>query len=158
MSETHLPAIAAPHMSAAPAHPHTPEVDTWAQLQAGTLHILQTITIVTLTGAVSCVAVHYLLPVMLRLLMRPVQDGIWLLAATALLPEYLLTTALRTTGRPPLAAAYAFDDAIIWSAQTARSTAELILRLSSRTAQRVHPAVTALIAGGIALRVTLGSA
>jgi hypothetical protein len=157
MTEFRLLAAAPPRVWDGPAPPPAAARDLWADLQAGLLHVFQTLAVVAVTAAVSCVAVRYLVPVALRVLMRPVQDAISLLATAAVLPEYLLTTVLRATGRAPLPAAYAFDDMVAWWARTMRGAAQLVLELSSRTARRMHPLITALIAGGIALRLAVGS-
>jgi hypothetical protein len=108
------------------------------------------------SAGAACVIVRFLLAPVLRALIEPVQEVITVLAITVLLPEYALTTAMRGLGRQPLRVAYDFGDSVSWSARQARNTIHSVLRISSLAAGRVPPAITAMIAGGIALGHAVG--
>jgi hypothetical protein len=118
--------------------------------------VFQTVAVVAVSAGTACVIVRFLLPPVLRALVEPAQEVIDVLAMTMLLPEYALTTAMRGLGRQPLRVSYDFGDSVSWSARQARTTVRSLLGISARMVRRMPPAITAVIAGGIALGHAVG--
>lgn len=132
----------------------------WSSVVASALESLirffQSITLVALIIAVACVVVRWVVPLVLEILIKPLQDGIAAVAGLALLPEYALTTIMRWMGRSPFRIAYDLGDAIAWVVRTSCVTVRITFDGLSRAARSVHPAIVAVISGGIALGHVLG--
>ncbi|MDQ3763196.1 MAG: hypothetical protein M3460_16610 [Actinomycetota bacterium] len=120
------------------------------------LRIVEAIILAALAITVACIVVRWILPPVLEILARPLQDGIAAMAGLILLPEYALTTIMRRMGKAPLHISYDLGDAIAWMARTLCSAVRVILSGISRTARCVHPAIIAVISGGITIGQTLG--
>lgn len=132
----------------------------WSRVVASALESLisfcQSIILVALVIAVTCVVIRWVVPLTLRILTRPLQDSIAAVAGLVLLPEYLLTTIMRRMGRSPFCIAYDLGDATAWTVRTLCVTVRITFGGLSRAARSVHPAIVAVISGGIALGHVLG--
>lgn len=132
----------------------------WSSVVASALESLisfvQSIILVALIVTVTCVVIRWIVPLTLEILTRPLQDGIAAVAGLVLLPEYALTTIMRRMGRSPFRIAYDFGDTIAWIVRTLCATVRITFGGLSRAARSVHPAIVAVISGGIALGHVLG--
>lgn len=132
----------------------------WSRVAASALDFLisfcRSIILVVLVITATCVAVRWVVPLILRILARPLQDGIVAVAGIVLLPEYLLTTIMRRRGRSPFCIAYDLGDATAWTVRTLCATVRITFGGLSRAARGVHPAIIAVISGGITLGHVLG--
>lgn len=132
----------------------------WSRVVASALESLmrffQSITLIALITAVACVVVRWIVPLVLEILTKPLQDGIAAVAGLVLLPEYALTTIMRWMGRSPFRIAYDLGDAMTWVVRTSCVTVRITFEGLSRAARSVHPAIVAVISGGIALGQVLG--
>lgn len=120
------------------------------------MRFFQSITLIALITAVACVVVRWIVPLVLEILTKPLQDGIAAVAGLVLLPEYALTTIMRWMGRSPFRIAYDLGDAMTWVVRTSCVTVRITFEGLSRAARSVHPAIVAVISGGIALGQVLG--
>jgi hypothetical protein len=116
----------------------------------------QTLTMLVLSVALTCVVVRWLLPFVLHSITEPIQDGIAVLAGLMLLPEYILTTIMRRMGKSPLRISYDFGDVVVWIARTLRVTVRIVFDGAARACYSIPPTVVAIISGGLALAHTLG--
>jgi hypothetical protein len=97
--------------------------------------------------AVACVVVRWLLPLVLRLSQRPLQDLIDLTAALLVLPECLLSsTCRRVVGMPPRIS-YEYAAAIGWAAHIVHSVLGRAFPVVARIAGRIPAPVVAVVAG-----------
>jgi len=132
----------------------------WSSVVASALESLisffHAITLVALIVAVTCVAIRWVLPLVLEILTGPLQDCIAAAAGLVLLPEYALTTIMRRMGRSPFHIAYDLGDAIAWAVRTLCVTVRITFDGLSRTARSIHPAIVAVISGALALGHVLG--
>lgn len=120
------------------------------------IHFVRSIILVAVIVTIACVAIRWVVPPVLEILTRPLQDSIAAMAGLVLLPEYALTTIMRRMGRPPFGIAYDLGDAIAWAVRTLRVTVQVVFDNLARVARGTHPAIVAVISGGIALGHVLG--
>jgi hypothetical protein len=123
---------------------------------SGWVSAAHAIVAAAVVSAGACIGIRFLAPAVLHGMIKPVQDGIALVAIAILLPEYLVTTALRRFDRRPPRLAYDLGDCVSWLASLAGATVSVILGASSRAADSVHPAVVAVLAAGLVLGHSLG--
>ncbi|WP_275295683.1 hypothetical protein [Amycolatopsis sp. La24] len=107
---------------------------------AAFLHGLVTAALVI---AVVCLAVRFLLPVVLHLLVEPVRDCVSLAAALFLLPEYWVSRSRRREGTVPIPFAYAYGDGIAHLAGLGDRSVVLLFRSLARAAAKAPPLAVA---------------
>jgi hypothetical protein len=107
--------------------------------------------VVVATALLAALLMCWVLPPVLRAVIVPVQDGISALATLAVLPEYLITTALRHADRKPPRLAYDYSAAVTGVARQGRTVTGLLLGGVSRGAAKAHPLLVAVAFGALAL-------
>lgn len=110
-----------------------------------------------LVVVVACVAVRWLLPLVLRLLRRPVQELVQLVGACLVLPEYWVSWAVRrvTGGSPPLLV-YEYGHAVGWAARLAHHAVDRVFTVVANVAARLHVAVVGVAAGAVEIGLLVG--
>lgn len=115
------------------------------------LSVLREIALIALLVAVACVAVGWVLPLVLQAAAEPLTDGVAFLAAVLLLPEYWLSIAVRERRGSPPAISYQYGDAVAGTAQVLqRLLRELCLGLAEGARLTPLPLVAIAV---VALRV-----
>lgn len=107
--------------------------------------------VVVASALAATLLVRWVVPPVLRAVITPIQDGIGALATLIVLPEYLVTTALRHADRRPPRLAYDYSAAVTGVARQGRAVAGLLLGGVSRGAAKAHPLLVALAFGALAL-------
>jgi hypothetical protein len=98
-----------------------------------------------LVAAMICVAVRYLLPVVLTALVEPLCGVVGMLAALLVLPEFWISTAYRRNGDAPPHLAYLYGDGVCRLARIGHRGVRLVLRSLARAAHMVPPLAVALV-------------
>jgi hypothetical protein len=99
---------------------------------------------VLVTAAV-CLAVRYLLPVVLTALVEPLCGVVGMLATLLVLPEFWISTACRRDGGGPPHLAYLYGDGVCRLARIGHRGVRLFLQSLARAARTVPPAAVALV-------------
>jgi hypothetical protein len=102
-------------------------------------------------SAASAALVHWVVPAVLGGLVGPLQGSLAAAAGLVLLPEFLLTTALRRTGRAPLRLAYDLGDVIVWVVSAWRTMVRRLLDGLSRGARAAPPVAVGGVSGVLTL-------
>jgi hypothetical protein len=114
------------------------------------------VVLIAVVSALACLTVGWLLPLLLQILLEPLQDAIDIVAAAMLLPEYWLSRASRRIiGRPPQCA-YEYGNAVAWSARSMHSIIDRCFRGLEAAANAVPLELVAVAAGGITVMQLLG--
>ena len=144
---------AAVRLVAAPVRRPTPRAAVhhwWTDPHVWRL-IAESGAVVVASALGAALLVCWVLPAVLRAAIAPVQDGIGALTALIVLPEYLLTSALRHANRRPPRLAYDYSAAVTGVARQGSTVARLLLGGVSRGVATVHPMLVALAFGALAL-------
>jgi hypothetical protein len=112
--------------------------------------------VVVASALVAAVLVRWILPPLLRAVIAPIQDGIGATAALAVLPEYLVTSAIRHAGNRPPRLAYDYSALVTGIARQGSSVTGRLLGGLSRGAAKAPPVLVALAVGAVALAGVLG--
>ncbi|WP_406629277.1 hypothetical protein [Amycolatopsis sp. WGS_07] len=104
--------------------------------------------------AVVCLAVRFVLPAVLKVLVEPVRGCVSLAAALLLLPEYWLSRSRRRGGAVPAQFAYAYGDGIVQLAGLGDRGVVLLLRSLAEAAATVHPLAVAGVTAAWELAVS----
>jgi hypothetical protein len=136
--------------------PAAPQAVHWWTDQHVWLQVLSGAALVAVVGLGACLLLRFVLPVLLRTMIQPIQEAVTLPFVAVLAPEFLVTSTLRAVGRPPLRIAYDFGDLVSWTARFCRSVVYVSLSTLARAARASHPAVTAVLFGGLALGRVVG--
>ncbi|MEQ0565600.1 hypothetical protein ABJI51_41530 [Amycolatopsis sp. NEAU-NG30] len=92
-----------------------------------------------LVVVVTCLAVRFAVPAVLKTLVEPVRDIVSLTAAVLVLPEYWVSRARRRDGGTPSSFAYAYGDSVTRLARLGDRSVVLVLRFAARAAVAIHP-------------------
>lgn len=98
-----------------------------------------------LVTAVVCLAVQYLLPVVLTALVEPLCGVVGMFAALLVLPEFWISTACRRGGGGPPHLAYLYGDGVCRLAQVGHRGVRLSLQSLAKAAHTVPPVAVALV-------------
>jgi hypothetical protein len=98
-----------------------------------------------LVTAVVCLAVRYLLPVVLTALVEPLCGIVGMFAALLVLPEFWVSTACRRGGGGPPHLAYLYGDGVCRLARIGHQGVRLSLQSLARAAHTVPPVAVALV-------------
>lgn len=98
-----------------------------------------------LVTAVVCLAVRYLLPIVLTALVEPLCGVVGMFAALLVLPEFWISTACRRGGRRPPHLAYLYGDGVCRLAQIGHLGVRLSLKSLAWAANTVPPIAVALV-------------
>lgn len=110
-----------------------------------------------LAVVLACVAVRWVLPLILRVLKRPVQDLIQVVAACVVLPDYWASRATRRiTGGPPPMVVYEYGYTVGWIARVAHNVIGRTFAVLATIASSVHPAAVAVAAGAVEISLLMG--
>ncbi|MFD2474141.1 hypothetical protein [Amycolatopsis silviterrae] len=107
---------------------------------AAFLHGLGTSALVI---AAVCLAVRFVLPAVLKILVEPARSCVSLTAALLLLPEYWLSRSRRREGALPAPFAYAYGDGIAHLAGLGERSVVLLLRSLAEASATVPPLAVA---------------
>lgn len=99
---------------------------------------------VLVTAAV-CLAVRYLLPVVLTALVEPLCGVVGMFAALLVLPEFWISTGYRRNGDGPPRLAYLYGDGVCRLARIGHRGVRLCLQSLARAAHTVPPVAVALV-------------
>lgn len=94
-----------------------------------------------------CVAVRYLVPVVLTALIDPLCGVVWMLAALFVLPEFWISSAYRRDGGCPPSLAYLYSEGVCRLAGLGHRSVRLALRSLASAAHMVPPLAVALAVG-----------
>jgi hypothetical protein len=98
-----------------------------------------------LVTAVVCLAVRYLVPVVLTALVEPLCGVVGMFAALLVLPEFWISTACRRNGGGPPHLAYLYGDGVCRLARIGHRGVRLSLQSLARAARMVPPVAVALV-------------
>lgn len=98
-----------------------------------------------LVVAAVCLAVRYLLPVVLTALVEPLCGVVGMLAALLVLPEFWISTAYRRDRGGPPHLAYLYGDGVCRLARIGHRSVHLSLQSLARAAHTVPPVAVALV-------------
>ncbi|MGH3773280.1 MAG: hypothetical protein ACRDRW_18105 [Pseudonocardiaceae bacterium] len=104
---------------------------------------------------VSCIVVRWLLPTLLQLALRIVENCMTFTAACLLLPEYWLSTAIRRRSDSPPRIAYEYGDAIAGLCRILHTALHSAAHGLTIAAREVPAPFVAVLTGGIYLAVHL---
>jgi hypothetical protein len=98
-----------------------------------------------LVTAAICIAVRYLVPVVLTALVGPMCGVVGMFAALLVLPEFWISTAYRRGGAGPPRLAYLYGDGVCRLARIGHRGVRLSLQSLARAAHTVPPVAVALV-------------
>jgi hypothetical protein len=94
-----------------------------------------------------CLAVRYLVPVVLTALIEPLCGVVGMLAALFVLPEFWISTAYRRDGGCPPSLAYLYGEGVCRLARLGHRSVRLALRSLANAAHAVPPVLVVLVLG-----------
>lgn len=110
---------------------------------------LYQLVVVAVVGAAGCVAVRWVLPILLRIALGLLLDAVLCLGAILLLPEYWLSSARRRRrGRPPTGA-YEYASAVAGACRAVHLLLRRGLRGLAVAAHAAPLPLVAIITGGL---------
>jgi hypothetical protein len=107
-------------------------------------------------AAMTCLAVRYVLPVVLKALIEPLRGVLGMIAALLVLPEFWISTASRRGGGGPPHFAYVYGNGVVRLALLGHRAVGVVLRSLARAARAAHPVAVAVVAVAWELNSRLG--
>ena len=117
--------------------------------------LLQELLLIIVIAASACIAVRWLVPIALRLVLDILEDAVAFVAALLLLPEYWLSTTIRERQDSPPQVAYEYSAAVAGVARHLQLALRRICRGLAVAAHAAHPVLVAAIAVGLHLVLLL---